>query len=74
VAWAVVPSMAAVAAIIGPVALMVAVVVVPAVVMMMACVMLPMVTGGVISTVTRLADARSADGERCGRSDKGDKA
>ena len=67
--------MAAVAAIIGPAALMVAVVVVvPAVVVMMACVMLPMVTGGVISTVTRLADAHSADGERCGRSNEGDKA
>ena len=75
VARAVVPSMAAVAAIIGPVAPMVAVVVVPAVVMMMmACVMLPMVTGGIISTVTRLADAHSAEGERCGRSDEGDKA
>jgi hypothetical protein len=32
--------------------------------MMMACVMLPMVTGGIISTVTRLADAHSADGKR----------
>jgi hypothetical protein len=74
VARAVVPPTAAVAAIIGPVAPMVAVVVVPAVVMMMACVMLSMVTGGIISTVTRLADAHSADRERCGRSDERDNA
>jgi hypothetical protein len=66
--------MAAGSAIISPVALMVAVVVPAVVVVMMARVMLPMVTGGIVSTVTRLADAHSADGERCRRSNEGDKA
>ena len=67
--------MAAAAAIIGPVAPMVAVVVVVvAVVVVMVCVVLLMVTGGIVSPVTRLADAHSADRECSGRSDDGDKA
>ena len=75
VARAVVSPMAAAAAIIGPVAPMVAVVVVVvAVVVVMVCVVLLMVTGGIVSPVTRLADAHSADRQCSGRSDDGDKA
>jgi hypothetical protein len=67
--------MAAAAVIIGPVAPMLAVVVVmPAMVMVMAYVMLSMMTGGIISTITRLADAHSADRQCSGRSDEGDNA
>jgi fatty acid desaturase len=75
VARAVVPPMAAAAAIIGPVAPMLpVVVVVVAVVVVMVCVVLLMVTGGIISAVTRLADAHSADHQCPGRSDEPDKA
>jgi HAMP domain-containing protein len=66
---AVVPSMAAAAAIIRPVAMMLAVVLV-----MVVAVVLLMVTGRIIGPVARLADAHSADRERSCRPHEGDKA
>jgi hypothetical protein len=73
---AVVPSMAAAAAIIRPVAMMLAVVVVmlAVVLVMVVAVVLLMVTGRIIGPVARLADAHSADRERSCRPHEGDKA